>query len=75
MKSRRTNTRFRRSLLNLFFIYLVLIPTVFFLMDRDLIIELYQDDPLLFIAEMIGAALALSFILSYIAKKDRQLRG
>jgi hypothetical protein len=60
--------------MQLFLIYLVIFPIVFYILDQHTLLHLLKKDPELFVLEMVGIPLAIAMIITYWTKSDPELR-
>lgn len=75
MPSRNRSTRkFWKSVIQLFLIYLIIFPVLFYILDQQTLLRLLKKDPGLFIFEMAGIPMAIAMIISYWTKSDPELR-
>ncbi len=75
MSSRaRATRRFWRSVLQLFLVYLVIIPVIFFLLDQDTFLKWFREEPVLFPLELAGVAMGISLLISFWSRRDPELR-
>lgn len=75
MSSRiRARKKFWRSVLQLFVLYAVLIPVVFYILDTQTFSRLFRKDPVLFCFELAGAAFGISLIINFWSKRDPELQ-
>jgi len=70
----RARKRFWRSVFRLFALYALLLPLVFFLLDRPLFISLAKDDIALFCVELLGIALVISLVINLWSHRDPELQ-
>lgn len=76
MSSRtRAKKKFWRSVLQLFLIYAIIIPIVFYLLDKETFLKLAKRDTPLFVLEIAGAAAGIAFIISFWSRRDPELRN
>lgn len=71
---RRTKRSIRNKVFRLFLLYIILVPLVFFLLDKSNTLESLKNDTGLFILKMTGIALGISVILSFWGHRDPELR-
>lgn len=74
MSNRRSRKKFWNSVLQLSFIYLIIIPAVFYILDNPLMLKLVKQDPFLFMLEITGAAISIALIISFWSKRDPELK-
>lgn len=70
-KSRR---RFWRSVFQLFCLYAILIPGIFYVLDTSTFLRLANKDILLFCLELTGAAFAISLVINFWSRRDPELQ-
>jgi hypothetical protein len=58
----------------LFFIYLLIIPVVYMILDYPSVEKLFKADPLLFILQIVGISFAIAILLSAWTRRDPELR-
>jgi hypothetical protein len=66
--------RFWKSVFQLFIIYTIVIPAAFYILNQDSFLKLAQENISLFLLEMCGISLGISFIISLWSKRDPELR-
>lgn len=71
---RRTKRSIRNKVFRLFLLYIILVPLVFFLLDKSNTLESLKNETWLFILKMAGIALGISVILSFWGHRDPELR-
>jgi ABC-type spermidine/putrescine transport system permease subunit II len=75
MSSRtRSRRRFRRSVFQLFLLYAVIIPVIFYALDKQTFLRLARRDTFLFCIELAGAAFIIALIISTWSKRDPELQ-
>jgi hypothetical protein len=75
MSSRsRTKKKFWKSVFQLFLIYIIIIPLLFYILDQQTFLKLLRKDTDLFILEMVGIPLAIAMVISYWTKSDPELK-
>jgi hypothetical protein len=75
MSSRsRTQKKFWKSVFQLFIIYIIIIPILFYILDQQTFLKLLRKDTDLFILEMVGIPLAIAMVISYWTKSDPELK-
>lgn len=70
----RARRRFWRSTGLMFLIYAVVIPAIFFILDRETFVRLFRKEPLLFPLELAGAAFGISLIITAWTHRDPELQ-
>lgn len=76
MSSRtRAKKKFWRSVLQLSLIYAIIIPIVFYLLDKETFLKLAKRDTALFVLEIAGAAVGIALIISFWSRRDPELRN
>lgn len=73
-KRRRTNKKLMTKLFRLFLLYIVIVPLVFFLLDKSNTLDSLKTAPWEFILKVSGIALAIALILSFWGHRDPELR-
>lgn len=75
MSSRaKSRKKFWRSVFQLFCLYAILIPGVFYLLDTTTFMRLANRDLLLFCIELAGAAFIISLVINFWSRRDPELQ-
>lgn len=74
MGTRRFDKKFSRTLLICFLIYLIVIPLIYFILDKNSFYELFRKDILQNILKISGIALGVALIMALWLRKDPELR-
>lgn len=70
----RSSKKFRNKVTRFFFIYLLLIPLVLYLLDKNMVTDELKSAPVLFTFKMAGIALGISLVISFWGQRDPELR-
>lgn len=71
---RRINKKFWKRVFRLTLIYIIIIPVIFYLLDRSSVNEDLKKAPFEFILKMAGIAFGISLIISFWGHRDPELR-
>ncbi len=71
---RRTNKKFWIRVLRLTLIYLIIVPIVFFFLDKSSFTNELKSAPLELILKMAGIAFGISLVISFWGHRDPELR-
>ncbi len=71
---RRINKKFWNKVFRLTLIYLIIVPLIFFLLDRSSVNTELKTDPWIFVLKMAGIAFGISLIISFWGHRDPELR-
>ncbi len=74
MSRHRSRKKFFNSFFILFLSYLIIAPTVFFMLDFDSAVKAAKKDLGSFLMKMTGIALLISFVIAFWWRKDPELR-
>ncbi|MBE2230918.1 MAG: hypothetical protein IAE96_09760 [Chitinophagaceae bacterium] len=70
----RSSKKFRIKVIRFFLIYLLLIPLVLYLLDKNMVTDELKSAPVLFTLKMAGIALGISLVISFWGQRDPELR-
>jgi len=71
---RRASKKFWNKVFKLFLLYLVIVPLIFFILDRTSVYQELKEDTLVFILKIAGIALGIALIISFWSNRDPELR-
>ncbi len=71
---RRTNRKFWNKVFRLTLIYLIVVPVVFYFLDKSSVNTELKNAPVGFIFKITGIAFAISLIISFWGHRDPELR-
>jgi len=71
---RRVNRKFWIKVFQLTLIYLIIVPVVFYLLDKSSVSLDLKTAPVSFILKMAGIAFGISLIISFWGHRDPELR-
>ncbi len=71
---RRANRKFWNRVFRLTLIYLIIVPIIFYLLDKTSVSQELKTAPIEFIAKMAGIAFAISLVISFWGHRDPELR-
>mgnify|MGYP001168769702 FL=1 len=71
---RRVNRKFWTKVFRLTLIYLIIVPVVFYLLDKSSVSLDLKTAPVSFILKMAGIAFGISLIISFWGHRDPELR-
>jgi hypothetical protein len=71
---RRVNRKFWIKVFRLTLIYLIIVPVVFYLLDKSSVSLDLKTAPVSFILKMAGIAFGISLIISFWGHRDPELR-
>lgn len=71
---RRINKKFWTRVFRLTLIYIIIVPLIFFLLDRSSVNSELKTDPWSFVFKMAGIAFGISLIISFWGHRDPELR-
>lgn len=71
---RRTNKKFWNRVFRLTLIYLIIVPIVFYFLDKSSVTAELKNTPIEFIFKMTGIAFGISLIISFWGHRDPELR-
>ncbi|HOZ70834.1 MAG TPA: hypothetical protein PLU11_12775 [Chitinophagaceae bacterium] len=75
MSSRsRANKKFWNKVFRLTLIYLLIVPVIFYLLDKSSVSNDLKNTPVGFILKMAGIAFGISLIISFWGHRDPELR-
>jgi hypothetical protein len=71
---RRINKKFWIKVFRLTLVYLVIVPVIFYILDKTSVSEDLKTAPFLFVLKMAGIAFGISLIISFWGHRDPELR-
>jgi hypothetical protein len=71
---RRANKKFWSKVVRLTLIYLLIVPVIFYLLDKSSVSSDLKNEPVRFILKMAGIAFGISLIISFWGQRDPELR-
>lgn len=71
---RRTNRKFWNRVFRLTLIYLIIVPVIFYFLDKSSVSNELKTAPAGFILKMAGIAFGISLIISFWGHRDPELR-
>ena len=71
---RRANRKFWNRVFRLTLIYLIIVPIIFYLLDKTSVSQELKTAPIEFIAKMAGIAFTISLVISFWGHRDPELR-
>lgn len=74
MPGHRRSRKFWKSLLAFFLIYFIVVPAIYYILDPDVVVRHFTDDPGLFILKMAGIAMGIALILTIWTRRDPELK-
>lgn len=74
MPGHRRSRKFWKSLLVFFLIYFIVVPAIYYILDPDVVVRYFKDDPGLFILKMAGIAMGIALILTIWTRRDPELK-
>jgi hypothetical protein len=71
---RRANKKFWNKVFRLTLIYILIVPVIFYLLDKSSVTSDFKTTPVSFILKMAGIAFSISLIISFWGNRDPELR-
>jgi hypothetical protein len=71
---RRANKKFWNKVFRLTLIYILIVPVIFYLLDKSSVTNDLKTTPVSFVLKMAGIAFGISLIISFWGHRDPELR-